>query len=74
MSIKDEVDRAIFGYHGDDLQAVTVGFEHWGAFCSEVGLTPTPVETGGDDVEVIHQGLSIRPGIKPDQIQLITGF
>lgn len=74
MSIKDEVDRAIHGYHGDDLQGVTVGFELWDEFCKEVGLTPRPTEFGEGDVEVIYEGLSVREGMSPDAIKLITGL
>ncbi|MBA4806893.1 hypothetical protein [Brevundimonas sp.] len=74
MSVKDEVDRAIHAYHGDDLQGATVGFELWDAFCRETGLTPQPAAAGGDDLEVIYQGLSIKPGIAPDTIRLVTGF
>lgn len=79
MSVKDEVDRAIHGYHGDDLHGVdlhgvTVGFELWDDFCRETGLTPQPAEDGGDDVEVIYQGLRIMPGVTPNKINLVTGF
>ncbi|MBO9501637.1 hypothetical protein [Brevundimonas sp. A19_0] len=74
MTIRDEVDRAILGYHGDDLQAVTIGYDHWEDFCSEAGLTPTPVGGSGADLEVVYQGISVRPGLSPDKIQLITGF
>ena len=74
MSVKDKVDRAILGYHGDDLHGVTVGFELWDDFCRETGLTPHPAQVGGEDVEVTYQGLSIRPGVTPDAIKLVTGF
>ncbi|MGH7028182.1 hypothetical protein [Brevundimonas sp.] len=74
MSIKTEVDRAIHGYHGDDLQGVTVGFELWDDFCREVGLAPQPTEFGEGDVEVIYLGLSVRPGMNPDTINLLTGL
>ncbi len=74
MSVKDKVDQAIFGYHGDDLHGVTVGFELWDDFCRETGLTPHPAQVGGEDVEVTYQGLSIRPGVTPDAIKLVTGF
>lgn len=73
MTIKDDVDQAIDGYHGDDLQIVTVGFAHWDAFCEEVELTPTPVIGGSGDVEVLYLGISVRPGISPDKITLVTG-
>jgi hypothetical protein len=73
MTIKDEVDRAVDAYHGDDLQAVTVGFDLWEAFCQEIGMEPKPVFDGLSDVEVIYRGMSVRPGVSPDRIMLITG-
>ncbi|QTC88420.1 hypothetical protein [Brevundimonas pondensis] len=74
VSITVEVDRAVQAYLGDDLQAVTAGFELWGDFCSEMGLTPKPVEVGEGYVEVTYLGLSTRPGASPDTIKLVTGL
>lgn len=74
MTIRDDVDRAIFGYQGDDLPAVTVGFGHRDAFCAEAGLAPAAVGDGSGDVEVIYQGLGVRPGVSPDTIKLVTGY
>ena len=73
MTIRDEVDHAMDAYHGDDLQCVTVGFDQWDQFCREVGLTPAPDYPGSSDVAVSYRGMSVRPGMSPDEIVLVTG-
>ena len=39
----------------------------------EVGLTPAPDYPGSSDVAVSYRGMSVRPGMSPDEIVLVTG-
>jgi len=36
-------------------------------------MTPAPDYPGSSDIEVIHRGMSIRPGTSPEEIVLVTG-
>ena len=71
MAAKADVDAAIDGYHASDLNAVLIGSDIWPQFLAETGLKPVPLE--GNDVEVQYRGVSCRPSVTPNAINLLVG-
>lgn len=71
MDVRAMVDLAIDGYHGDALEMVLIGSDHWNGFLAQTKLVPSTV--GANDREVVYRSVACRQAISPDAIKLVTG-